>query len=56
MQYMESKDFPLTEQQIKDYMAQRTFPHTNSFNDMVFFDTEHIDWWIAEQRKSRVTT
>ncbi|MDN7241183.1 hypothetical protein QWY14_05240 [Planococcus sp. N028] len=56
LQYFESVDYSITEEQVHEQLAKRKIPHSKSFGDTVFFDLAHIDWWIAEQRKSKSTT
>lgn len=56
LSYLETVDYPMTEQRIEELMAQRTIPHSRTFNDMVSFDIEHIDWWVNEQRKNELLT
>ena len=55
LEYLNSVDYPLTEEQLQMYLHQRKIPH-NSFGDTVFFELVHIDWWIAEQRKIESVT
>lgn len=50
--YLESVDYPLTEEQINDFMAKRKIPHSKSYGKMIIFDLSHIDWWVAQQRKT----
>lgn len=49
--YLDSKECPMTEEQIRNLITQRTIPHSQPFGDMLIFDKEHIDWWVTEQRK-----
>ena len=51
LKYLEAADYPMTEERVQEFMAQRKIPHSQSYGDMIFFDLSHIDWWIAEQRK-----
>ena len=49
--YLESVNYPLAAEQITDLMSKRKIPHRKAFQNTVIFNLEHIDWWIAEQRK-----
>ncbi|UJF25734.1 hypothetical protein [Planococcus sp. 107-1] len=49
--YLDSKECPMTEEQIRNLITQRTIPHSQPFGDMLIFDKGHIDWWVTEQRK-----
>lgn len=49
--YLESVNYPLAEEQITDLMSKRKIPHRKAYQDIVIFNLDHIDWWIAEQRK-----
>lgn len=51
LEYLESVDYPLSENQLHEFLARRKIPHKKSYGDTVFFDSAHIDWWITEQRK-----
>ncbi|MGI2327139.1 hypothetical protein [Planococcus sp. YIM B11945] len=51
MDYLETIDYPLTEQQIQLFLSEKQIPHSNSFGNTIFFNLSHIDWWVTEQRK-----
>lgn len=51
LKYLEAADYPMTEERVHDFIARRKIPHSQSYGEMIFFDLDHIDWWIAEQRK-----
>ncbi|MDN7225903.1 hypothetical protein QWY22_12365 [Planococcus liqunii] len=51
LEYLETVGYPMTEERVQHFMAQRKIPHSQAYGDMIFFDSNHIDWWIAEQRK-----
>lgn len=53
--YLESVDYPLAEDEITDLMLRRKIPHRKAYQDVIIFNLEHIDWWIAEQRKHPLT-
>ncbi|CEG22525.1 hypothetical protein BN1080_01454 [Planococcus massiliensis] len=55
--YLNSKECPMTEAQIRNLITLRTIPHSQPFGDMLIFDKDHIDWWVTEQRNqlSRLT-
>jgi hypothetical protein len=55
LEYLNSVNYPLTEEQLRMFLDQRKIPHS-SFGDTLFFDLGHIDWWIAEQRKIESAT
>ncbi|ANU28022.1 hypothetical protein [Planococcus versutus] len=52
--YLESVDYPLAVEEITDLMLRRKIPHRKAYKDVIIFNLEHIDWWIAEQRKQRL--
>lgn len=53
LKYLQSVDYPMTEDQIRQCIAKRTIPHSQSYANTIFFDLDHIDWWISEQRKQK---
>ncbi|MGG3450494.1 hypothetical protein ABER98_11515 [Domibacillus aminovorans] len=48
--YLDSVNFPLTEEKIHDLILKREIPHRRPINSLVIFDLDHIDWWINENR------
>jgi len=40
-------------EEITDLMLKRKIPHRKAYQDIIIFNLEHIDWWIAEQRKQQ---
>lgn len=50
--YLESVGYPLTEEQVNELLANREIPHSNLYGKILMFELSHIDWWIAEQRKT----
>ncbi|OAH57780.1 hypothetical protein AWH48_01810 [Domibacillus aminovorans] len=48
--YLDSVDYPLTEEEIYDLILKREIPHKNPNNSLIVFDLDHIDWWINENR------
>lgn len=51
LKYLDSVDFPMTEERIRNFLNQRNIPHSQPYGDIFIFDEDHIDWWVAEQRK-----
>ncbi|EMF46248.1 hypothetical protein B481_1975 [Planococcus halocryophilus Or1] len=51
--YLESVGYPMTAEEITDLMLKRKIPHRKAYQDIIIFNLEHIDWWIAEQRKQQ---
>lgn len=49
--YLKSVGYPRTEEQINESIAKRQIPHSQSYANTIFFDVEHIDWWISQQQK-----
>lgn len=52
LEYLEQRSCPMTEEQIQQLLSKRTIPHARPYGDMILFDTNHIEWWIEEQRKT----
>jgi len=48
--YLESVNFPLTEERINDLILKREIPHLRPFGNTLVFNLDHIDWWISQQR------
>ncbi|ANU24814.1 hypothetical protein [Planococcus donghaensis] len=53
--YLESVNYPVAAEQITELMLKRKIPHRKAYQDIVIFNLEHIDWWIAEQQKQQIT-
>ncbi|WP_038705428.1 hypothetical protein [Planococcus sp. PAMC 21323] len=53
--YLESVGYPMAADEITDLMTRRKIPHRRAYQDIIIFNLEHIDWWIAEQRKQQLT-
>lgn len=51
MDYLDSVDYPLSEETLNDLILKRNLPHSIPIRNMIIFDLSHIDWWIAERRK-----
>lgn len=51
MDYLNSVDYPLSEETLNELILKRDLPHTVPIRNMIIFDLSHIDWWIAEKRK-----
>ncbi|TWT01133.1 hypothetical protein [Planomicrobium sp. CPCC 101079] len=56
LEHLESVNYPISEDQLHEYLAKRKIPHKKSYGGTIFFDLAHIDWWIAEQRKTESAT
>ncbi len=51
LDYLEYKNYPMTEEKIKKLLSERSIPHSRPYGDLILFDQGHIDWWIDTQRK-----
>jgi hypothetical protein len=51
--YLESVDYPLTEDRILELIHSKDIPHQRPFKDLLVFNTDHIDWWISTQKKQQ---
>lgn len=49
--YLESVGYPLTEQQINEFIEAKTIPHSKPYGGRIVFDSSHMDWWVDLQRK-----
>lgn len=49
--YFDSVNYPMTEENLIILMTQREIPHTSPLSNILIFDLNHIDWWIKEQNK-----
>lgn len=49
--YLESVGYPLTEQQINEFLQARTIPHSKPYGEIIVFDSTHIEWWMDMHRK-----
>ncbi|WP_282019737.1 hypothetical protein [Planomicrobium okeanokoites] len=50
--YLDSVGYPLTEQQINEFLLARKIPHSKPYGNMIVFDRVHIQWWVDMQRKT----
>jgi len=48
--YLESINFPLTEEQVNDLIVNKELPHLRPLEHIIVFNLDHIDWWISQQR------
>lgn len=49
--YLESVNFPLEEENVHELILKREIPHNNPIGNTIIFDLNHIDWWIDEKKK-----
>lgn len=52
MVYLDSVDYPLSEDKLSSLIQNRAIPHTIPIRNMIIFDLAHIDWWVAERRQN----
>ena len=50
--YLDSVGYPLTEQQINEFLLARKIPHSKPYGNMIVFDRANIQWWVDMQRKT----
>lgn len=50
--HLESLGYPLTEQQIQNFLTEKKIPHSKPYGDLIVFDCSHIEWWVKMQRKT----
>ncbi|WP_422123473.1 hypothetical protein DHX103_01280 [Planococcus sp. X10-3] len=50
--YLDSVDYPLSEQQINEFLSAKKIPHSKPYGSMIIFDRSHIEWWVELQRKT----
>ncbi|MFD1030927.1 hypothetical protein [Metaplanococcus flavidus] len=50
--YLESVGYPLSEQQINEFLSAKKIPHSKPYGNMIVFDRSHIEWWVKMQRKT----
>lgn len=48
--YLASARFPLTEEQIQQFIAEKDIPHLRPAKNLYVFNSDHIDWWIQTKR------
>lgn len=48
--YLNSINYPMTEEEINDLIQKRTIPHLRPLSTLIVFDLDHIDWWITQQK------
>ncbi|MBU0905847.1 MAG: hypothetical protein KKF57_11700 [Firmicutes bacterium] len=52
MVYLDSVDYPLSEEKLSSLVQNGAIPHTIPIRNMIIFDLAHIDWWVAERRQN----
>ncbi|KIL45780.1 hypothetical protein [Jeotgalibacillus soli] len=52
--YLDSENYPVTEEKINVLILRREIPHHKPFKNMIVFNLDHIDWWINEQRSKKI--
>ena len=50
--YLNSVGYPLSEQQVNEFLLARKIPHSKPYGSMIVFDCAHIEWWVEMQRKT----
>jgi hypothetical protein len=50
--YLERVNDPYTEEEINELIKLKKIPHLRPINGVIVFDLDHIDWWIAQRKKS----
>lgn len=50
--YLNSVGYPLSEQQVNEFLLARKIPHSKPFGKLIVFDRSHIEWWVSMQRKT----
>lgn len=50
--YLDLVGYPLSEQQIIEFLLARKIPHSKPYGTMIVFDCSHIEWWVDKQRKT----
>lgn len=50
--YLDSVGYPLSEQQINEFLLARKIPHSKPHGSVIVFDRDHIQWWVSMQRKT----
>lgn len=48
--YLDSVSYPLTEDQIHQLIQSKDIPHLRPHENLLVFNTDHIDWWIQTQQ------
>jgi len=56
IRYLDTVDYPLTEQQINEFLMAKTIPHSKPYGDLLVFERSHMEWWVALQRKTENTS
>ena len=49
MIYLESENYPITEEEINDLILNKKIPHLRPINNLLIFNLDHIDGWISDQ-------
>jgi hypothetical protein len=44
--YLASAGYPLTEEQIQQFIDEKDIPHLRPTQSLYVFNSDHIDWWI----------
>jgi hypothetical protein len=50
--YLERVNVPLTKEDINELITLKKIPHLRPINGVIVFNLDHIDWWIAQRKKS----
>ncbi|MDG5470544.1 hypothetical protein P6709_02215 [Jeotgalibacillus sp. ET6] len=53
IEYLASKNYPLSDEKIRTLIHKKIIPHQNPVKGMYSFDMNHIDWWVNEQRSKK---
>lgn len=48
--YLDSVSYPLTEDQIHQLIQSKDIPHLRPHENLLVFNTDHIDWWMNIQQ------
>ncbi|MFJ7310603.1 hypothetical protein [Peribacillus frigoritolerans] len=49
MIYLESVNYPITEEEINDLILNKKIPHLRPIDNLLIFNLGHIDGWLSDQ-------
>lgn len=52
MIYLESVNYPITEEEINDLILNKKIPHLRPIDNLLIFNLDHIDGWLSDQQSN----
>ena len=52
MIYLESVNYPITEEEIDDLILNKKIPHLRPIDNLLIFNLDHIDGWLSGKQST----